>query len=149
MRPARRSFARPCRPRSLASIDVLAAGRAAIVTANQQLGLALADDEIDYLVDYFRRIARNPTDVELTMFAQANSEHCRHKIFNADWVIDGAPRGETLFGMIRTTHAANPAGTEVAYSDNSAVMTGREAQRFHVGAGSTATGVWPNSPTRS
>jgi len=76
-------------------------------------------------VEYFTRAQRNPTDVELTMFAQANSEHCRHKIFNADWVIDGVPQAHSLFGMIRTTHAANPQGTVVAYADNAAVMEAR------------------------
>jgi phosphoribosylformylglycinamidine synthase len=98
------------------------------------LGLALSDDEVDYLVELFLKAQRNPTDVELMMFAQANSEHCRHKIFNASWVIDGQARSETLFGMIRETHQAHPAGTIVAYSDNSSVIEGASVPRFHPGA---------------
>jgi phosphoribosylformylglycinamidine synthase len=117
-------------PRPLASVKVLERGRAALEDANAALGLALAPDEIDYLLAHYRRIGRDPTDVELTMFAQANSEHCRHKIFNASWIIDGTPREETLFGMIRTTHARHPEGTVVAYADNAAVMEGRTIQRF-------------------
>ena len=105
-------------PRELARVDVLAGGCAALEAANKRLGLALSDDEVEYLVENFTRIGRNPTDVELMMFAQANSEHCRHKIFNASWVIDGAAQAKSLFGMIRDTHAAHPAGTVVAYSDN-------------------------------
>src|SRR5262252_2123966 len=117
-------------PRPLATVPLASRGRAALADANATLGLALAPDEIDYLLDHYRRIARDPTDVELTMFAQANSEHCRHKIFNASWIIDGAPREETLFGMIKTTHARHPAGTVVAYADNAAVMEGRPVARF-------------------
>ena len=117
-------------PGPLATVELAARGRAALEDANARLGLALAPDEIDYLLEHYRRIARDPTDVELTMFAQANSEHCRHKIFNASWVIDGAPREETLFGMIRTTHARHPQGTVVAYADNAAVMEGRTVSRF-------------------
>ena len=82
------------------------------------MGLALSDDEIDYLLEAFTAMRRDPTDVELMMFAQANSEHCRHKIFNATWTIDGEPQSVTLFDMIRATHAAAPQGTVVAYSDN-------------------------------
>ncbi len=122
-------------PRELARVDVLADGRVALERANADMGLALAPDEIDYLLDSFVALGRNPTDVELTMFAQANSEHCRHKIFNASWVIDGQPREETLFGMVRTTHKRFPQGTVVAYSDNAAVMTGREIQRFYPAGG--------------
>ncbi len=118
-------------PRPLAMIPLLAEGRAAIVAANAALGLALAPDEIDYLADSFARLARDPTDVELMMFAQANSEHCRHKIFNASWVIDGVPQDRSLFAMIRHTHATSPAGTVVAYSDNSAVIEGAVAARFY------------------
>jgi phosphoribosylformylglycinamidine synthase len=118
----------PSKP--LTTVDVLARGRAAIEEADAAFGLALAPDEIDYLVAYFTGRRRNPTDVELTMFAQANSEHCRHKIFNATWVIDGEPQPYSLFGMIRTTHAANPQGTVSAYSDNAAVMAGAVARRF-------------------
>ena len=117
-------------PRPLTTIDVLARGRDAIEEANVAFGLALAPDEIDYLVAYFTGHRRNPTDVELTMFAQANSEHCRHKIFNASWVVDGEPQAQSLFGMIRTTHAANPQGTVSAYSDNAAVMEGAVVRRF-------------------
>ncbi len=106
-------------------------GRAALEAADRALGLALSADEIDYLLEAFVRAGRDPTDVELMMFAQANSEHCRHKIFNASWTIDGAPRDETLFGMIRSTHAAHPAGTVVAYADNAAILEGGPAQRFH------------------
>ena len=122
-------------PKPLAVVAVLARGRAALDDANNALGLALAPDEIDYLLSHYRSIARDPTDVELTMFAQANSEHCRHKIFNASWTIDGAPQQETLFGMIKTTHALNPAGTVVAYADNAAVMEGRPTARFYPGSG--------------
>jgi phosphoribosylformylglycinamidine synthase len=117
-------------PRPLAHVPVLAGGRAALEAANIAMGLALADDEIDYLAAVFTRLGRDPTDVELTMFAQANSEHCRHKIFNASWIVDGEARAETLFGMIRTTHAANPQGTVLAYADNAAVLEGGLAQRF-------------------
>ncbi|HET7765666.1 MAG TPA: phosphoribosylformylglycinamidine synthase, partial [Burkholderiales bacterium] len=117
-------------PRPLATVGVAARGRAALEDADASLGLALAPDEIDYLLEHYRRIGRDPTDVELTMFAQANSEHCRHKIFNAAWIIDGAPREETLFGMIKTTHARHPEGTVVAYADNAAVMQGRSVARF-------------------
>ncbi|MBU1222652.1 MAG: phosphoribosylformylglycinamidine synthase [Gammaproteobacteria bacterium] len=118
-------------PRELAAVDVLGGGRPALEAANTSLGLALSDDEVEYLVDNFVRIGRNPTDVELMMFAQANSEHCRHKIFNAAWVIDGAAQAKSLFGMIRDTHAAHPAGTVVAYSDNSSVIEGAEIERFY------------------
>jgi phosphoribosylformylglycinamidine synthase len=121
-------------PQPLTRVDLLAGGRAALVAANARLGLALSEDEIDYLVELFLKVQRNPTDVELMMFAQANSEHCRHKIFNASWVIDGQPRSETLFGMIRETHQAHPDGTIVAYSDNSSVIAGASVLRFHAGA---------------
>ncbi len=117
-------------PRPMTTVDALGGGPAAIEDANVRFGLALAPDEIEYLVAYFLRIGRNPTDVELTMFAQANSEHCRHKIFNAAWIVDGRPAGESLFGMIRETHRANPQGTVSAYSDNAAVMEGRAIRRF-------------------
>ena len=118
-------------PQPLSSVDVLGGGRLALAAANNELGLALSDDEIDYLVDNFRRIERNPTDVELMMFAQANSEHCRHKIFNADWVIDARREERTLFGMIRETHAAHPDGTVVAYSDNASVIEGAHVDSFY------------------
>ncbi|HTP98558.1 MAG TPA: phosphoribosylformylglycinamidine synthase [Casimicrobiaceae bacterium] len=118
-------------PRPLSTIALLAQGRGALEQANADLGLALAPDEIDYLAASFRRLGRDPTDVELMMFAQANSEHCRHKIFNADWIVDGEAQKRSLFGMIRETHRAHPAGTVVAYSDNAAVMEGATVARFH------------------
>jgi len=118
-------------PKPLASVDVLGGGRDALVKANSGMGLALSPDEIDYLHDNFKRIGRNPTDVELMMFAQANSEHCRHKIFNADWIVDGEKQDRSLFGMIRTTHEKHPQGTVVAYSDNSSVIEGAEIERFY------------------
>ena len=111
-------------------VDLLGGGRSALVEANAQMGLALSDDEIDYLAQSFRDMGRNPTDVELMMFAQANSEHCRHKIFNATWSIDGARMEASLFDMIRATHAAAPHGTVVAYRDNAAVIEGRRASIF-------------------
>ena len=117
-------------PAPLSTVDVQNGGMAALAAANQQLGLALAPDEIDYLVENFARIGRNPTDVELMMFAQANSEHCRHKIFNADWVIDGKRQDHSLFAMIRNTHALSPSGTLVAYKDNSSVIQGFRSARF-------------------
>lgn len=125
-------------PQPLSQVDVLVGGRAALEEANTTLGLALSDDEIDYLVDNYLRIERNPTDVELMMFAQANSEHCRHKIFNADWVIDARKMGKSLFGMIRETHAAHPEGTVVAYSDNSSVIEGATVDCLYP----DATGAW-------
>jgi phosphoribosylformylglycinamidine synthase len=118
----------PAKP--LQTVDVLSNGRGALEAANTELGLALADDEIDYLVDAFTKLGRNPTDVELMMFAQANSEHCRHKIFNADWTIDGEKQDISLFNMIRNTEKLNPQGTIVAYSDNSAIMAGGVAERW-------------------
>ena len=118
-------------PRPMSSIGLVARGRAALDEANVAMGLALSADEIDYLVENFRAIGRDPSDAELTMFAQANSEHCRHKILNADWVIDGTPQAQTLFGMIRETEKANHQGTVLAYSDNSAIMEGRPIERFY------------------
>jgi phosphoribosylformylglycinamidine synthase len=122
----------PAKP--LSTVDVLSGGReggrAALARANAELGLALADDEIDYLVDAFTKLDRNPSDVELMMFAQANSEHCRHKIFNAQWTIDGEPQDMSLFQMIKNTEKLNPQGTIVAYSDNSAIMAGALAERW-------------------
>ncbi len=116
--------------RAMQTVDVLGHGRAALESANGELGLALADDEIDYLVDAFKKLERNPTDVELMMFAQANSEHCRHKIFNASWTIDGVDQDLSLFAMIRNTEKLNPQGTIVAYSDNSSIMEGAVAERW-------------------
>ncbi|WP_058555064.1 phosphoribosylformylglycinamidine synthase [Thiohalocapsa sp. ML1] len=126
---AERLFAR-AEPRALTRVDLLAGGRDALAAANAALGLALSADEIDYLVDSFGALGRNPTDVELMMFAQANSEHCRHKIFNADWVIDGEPRPSSLFGMIRHSTDASPAGVLSAYKDNAAVIEGSPGRRF-------------------
>ena len=114
----------------LQTIDVLAGGKSALENANAEFGLALAVDEIDYLVNAFTQLKRNPTDVELMMFAQANSEHCRHKIFNADFTIDGVAQGISLFGMIRNTEKISPQHTVVAYSDNASVMEGSERQIF-------------------
>jgi phosphoribosylformylglycinamidine synthase len=113
-------------PRPLQYIRV-----SALKEANVKLGLALSADEVSYLERAYRDIGRDPTDAELTMFAQANSEHCRHKIFNADWIIDGARQPQSLFAMIRHTHAANPQGTVLAYADNAAIIEGRAASRFY------------------
>jgi phosphoribosylformylglycinamidine synthase len=115
----------------MAYVDCLAGGVAALHEANSELGLALSEDEIVYLFDAFTAAGRNPTDVELLMFAQANSEHCRHKIFNAQWQIDGLAQEQSLFAMIRNTHQQNPRGTEVAYSDNAAVLSGIPVARFY------------------
>lgn len=111
-------------------IPVLASGIEALRFANQSMGLALSEDEMAYLVDAFTQLQRDPSDVELLMFAQANSEHCRHKIFNAQWRIDGVEQSHTLFDMIRHTHACSPEGTLVAYRDNAAVMRGGEATKL-------------------
>lgn len=117
-------------PRPLGSVDILGGGRAALVKANIDLGLALAEDEIDYLVKSFTDLGRNPNDVELMMFAQANSEHCRHKIFNASWTINGEDSPHSLFGMIRNTYKESPEGVLSAYKDNASVIEGFEAPRF-------------------
>lgn len=114
----------------MAFVDVLGGGAQALVEANKAWGLALADDEISYLVDAFQGLQRNPTDVELMMFAQANSEHCRHKIFNASFTIDGVAQEKSLFGMIRNTHQVSPQHTVVAYSDNASIMEGHRVERF-------------------
>ncbi|MFZ2294475.1 MAG: phosphoribosylformylglycinamidine synthase, partial [Polaromonas sp.] len=121
----------------LQSIDVLHGGKAALEQANVEFGLALAADEIDYLVNAFTQLKRNPTDVELMMFAQANSEHCRHKIFNAEFTIDGVPQDKSLFAMIRNTEKLHPQHTVVAYSDNASVMEGVKIQRFHAKSSSS------------
>ena len=118
-------------PQPLTTVALLSRGRAALVEANASLGLALSADELDYLAASFTQLGRDPTDVELMMFAQANSEHCRHKIFNAAWTIDGEERGDSLFAMIRATHKAQPKGTIVAYADNASVIEGALVQRFH------------------
>ncbi len=118
-------------PRQLATVDILAGGESALQAANLKLGLALAADEIHYLVDSFRRLGRNPSDVELMMFAQANSEHCRHKIFNASWTVDGLPQPHSLFDMIRNTYHSAGDNVLSAYSDNAAVVRGQLAARFY------------------
>ena len=117
-------------PRALRRVILGEQPHAALARANQEWGLALSSDEIDYLVQAFRRLGRDPTDVELMMFAQANSEHCRHKIFNADFIIDGEAMPQSLFGMIRATHARSPAGVLSAYRDNAAVIEGTRTTRF-------------------
>ena len=117
-------------PAPFSCVDILTGGAEALERANNELGLALAADEMDYLVENFQAMKRNPTDVELMMFAQANSEHCRHKIFNADWIIDGQPQERSLFSMIRNTHQSHPDGVLSAYSDNSAVIEGFNGKRF-------------------
>ena len=118
-------------PRALAQVDILAEGSSALKLANVELGLALADDEIDYLVASFEGLQRNPSDAELMMFAQANSEHCRHKIFNASWTIDGVDEERSLFAMIRNTNNVNGENVLSAYSDNAAVVAGTEGGRFY------------------
>jgi phosphoribosylformylglycinamidine synthase len=117
-------------PKPLQSVAIIEQGRDALVSANSELGLALSEDEIDYLTESFQALNRNPTDVELMMFAQANSEHCRHKIFNADWTIDGVEQAQSLFKMIRNTAAKSPEGILTAYSDNASVITGPTEQVF-------------------
>lgn len=117
-------------PAPLASVDILNEGRAALEAADQALGLALSHGEIDYLLNAFGSLERNPNDIELMMFAQANSEHCRHKIFNAHWVIDGKPREHSLFQMIQYTHQRNPGRVLSAYTDNSAVTEGARGHWF-------------------
>ncbi|HID4133264.1 TPA: phosphoribosylformylglycinamidine synthase [Pluralibacter gergoviae] len=117
-------------PAPVASVDMLGQGRSALEEANRRLGLALAEDEIDYLLDAFTALNRNPNDIELYMFAQANSEHCRHKIFNADWVIDGEQQPKSLFKMIKNTFEKTPDHVLSAYKDNAAVMEGSEVGRF-------------------
>jgi phosphoribosylformylglycinamidine synthase len=117
-------------PRPMSTVDLLGGGEAALREADTRLGLALADDEIDYLVQSFVALGRNPTDVELMMFAQANSEHCRHKIFNASWTVDGEEQDHSLFDMIRNTHRQAGDNVLSAYSDNAAVVRGPRAERF-------------------
>ena len=117
-------------PGELTAIDIESGGKNALVSANIELGLALADDEVNYLFENFTKLGRNPHDIELYMFAQANSEHCRHKIFNADWTIDGEKQPKSLFKMIRNTHEINPDFVLSAYKDNAAVMVGNKGGRF-------------------
>lgn len=119
-------------PEPLATIPLRAQGRAALVRANEELALALSDDEIRYLHENYCRLERDPTDVELMMFAQANSEHCRHKIFRGSWVIDGVEQEDALFDMIRSTTAASPDGILSAYADNASVIEGWEGERLLV-----------------
>ncbi|MBV4542432.1 phosphoribosylformylglycinamidine synthase [Pseudomonas vlassakiae] len=117
-------------PKPMTSVDILGGGRAALAQANIDLGLALAEDEIDYLVNAFQGLKRNPNDIELMMFAQANSEHCRHKIFNASWDIDGQAQEKSLFGMIKNTYQMHNEGVLSAYKDNASVIVGSVAGRF-------------------
>ena len=119
---------------SFDTVDVLGGGRAALEAADKSMGLALSADEMDYLLENYRTLNRNPSDVELMMFAQANSEHCRHKIFNADFILNGEKQPKSLFRMIRDTHEASPQGTVVAYKDNSSVIEGAEIERFYPNA---------------
>ncbi|OOR92620.1 phosphoribosylformylglycinamidine synthase [Moraxella bovis] len=120
------------KPASLTHIDIMGQGRSALVQANREFGFALSDEDMDYLVKHFNILARNPTDVELMMFAQANSEHCRHKIFNSEWTIDGKKQDKSLFKMIKNTHETSPEDILSAYKDNAAVMEGFTAKRFYV-----------------
>ncbi len=117
-------------PKPLTAIDILGGGRAALEQANVELGLALAEDEIDYLLNAFQGLGRNPHDIELMMFAQANSEHCRHKIFNASWDIDGESQDKSLFGMIKNTYQMHSENVLSAYKDNASVIVGHTAGRF-------------------
>ena len=117
-------------PAPLTTVDILAGGRDALVEADKTLGLALADDEIDYLVENYQVLGRNPTDVELMMFAQANSEHCRHKIFNASWTIDGLEQEKSLFAMIKNTYECYSENILSAYKDNASVISGHKTGRF-------------------
>lgn len=118
-------------PKPLSSVPILEQGRKALEEANRTLGLALAEDEMDYLVKSFTQMGRNPNDVELMMFAQANSEHCRHKIFNAQWTIDGEDQEKSLFQMIKNTYQLHSDGILSAYKDNAAVMVGHEGSRYY------------------
>lgn len=132
-------------PGDLVHVALGAEPQAALAEANARLGLALADDEIDYLVDRYAELGRDPTDAELFMFAQANSEHCRHKVFNASWTVDGEEQDKSLFGMIKHTHQQSPAHTLSAYSDNAAVIEGSEGRRFFA---DPADRVWRGHPER-
>ncbi len=140
-----RAMFEPGLVRPLVHVDIQHSGLAALQLANQSMGLALSVDEISYLLDSFTDLGRNPTDAELMMFAQANSEHCRHKIFNASWSIDGQPANVSLFGMIRNTHALAPAGILSAYHDNAAVVAGAPGERFFVQPESQQYG-WVHEP---
>jgi len=138
-----RGWFEPARGEGLREIELNGAPEAALARANREFGLALNDDEIRYLAAAYRDLQRNPTDAELMMFAQANSEHCRHKIFNAQWRVDGQPAEQSLFGMIRATHAATPDGVITAYDDNAAVMQGGPATLF---GASARTPLWSERP---
>ncbi len=131
-------------PAPFVEVDVIGSGRDALEKANVQMGLALSAEEIDYLFKVFSELKRNPTDVELVMFGQVNSEHCRHKIFNADWIIDGEKMDRSLFSMIKNTHEKHPQGTLVAYKDNSGVIEGFEDEWFMVKSGEGAYGRIPD-----
>jgi phosphoribosylformylglycinamidine synthase len=131
LRAAAQLFAQES-PRGLRHVPILTEGLDALARANREWGLALAEDELDYLVEAFQRLERDPSDAELMMFAQANSEHCRHKIFNASWTLDGEDQDRSLFAMIRNTHALHPGYTMSAYKDNAAVVEGYEVERFFV-----------------
>lgn len=122
---------RHAEPKELSLVDVLSYGSSALDEANKRIGLALADDEIEYLAQAFCQLERNPSDVELMMFAQANSEHCRHKIFNASWDIDGEAQQKSLFAMIKNTHEISPEGVLSAYKDNASVIVGSSGKRFY------------------
>jgi phosphoribosylformylglycinamidine synthase len=135
-------------PGPLRRVPLMASGRVALERANADLGLALADAEIDYLLEQFSALGRDPTDTELMMFAQANSEHCRHKIFNAAWVIDGREQPDSLFAMIRSTHAASPDGVLSAYRDNAAVIAGRTTAHLVVDP-QTSTYLSPQVPVHT
>ena len=130
-------------PRPLRHINLLRDGSKALAEANDEFGLALSNDEIQYLAKQFQTLQRDPTDVELMMFAQANSEHCRHKVFNADWVIDGKPADRSLFEMIKNTYAHAPAGVLSAYTDNAAVIAGAATAWFFAEK-RAFSGVWPS-----
>ena len=123
---------REIKPAPIRTIDILSGGEQALASANIEMGLALSDDEIEYFFHAYDEAGRNPTDVELVMFGQVNSEHCRHKIFNAAWIIDGKPQPHTLFDMIRNTHEKHPQGTLLAYSDNAAIIKGSKVEAFNI-----------------
>ena len=132
------------KPAPFVEVDVTGRGKGALEEANVEMGLALSQDEIDYLFKVFTDLGRNPTDVELVMFGQVNSEHCRHKIFNAEWIIDGEKKDRSLFSMIKNTHERHPEGTLVAYKDNSGVIEGFEDQWFMVRSGEGEYGRIPD-----
>jgi phosphoribosylformylglycinamidine synthase len=118
-------------PKPLNAIDILGQGKDALVKANSEFGFALSDEEIDYLVAAFNKLGRNPHDIELMMFAQANSEHCRHKIFGSEWTIDGEKQPLSLFQMIKNTYKESPTDVLSAYKDNASVIVGFDTQRFY------------------